>query len=57
MLDAVIAAVRSVAQQEIMPRYQHVSRQIKVDGSSVTEADFATQAMLFKALQTQRGQV
>ncbi len=51
MLNAVVAVVRSVAQQEIMPRYQQVSRQIKVDGSVVTEADFAVQEILLRELQ------
>lgn len=51
MLDAVIAAVRATAKQEIIPRYQQVSRQVKADGSTVTEADFAVQAMLLHELQ------
>ncbi len=43
MLDAVIAAVKAVAQQEILPRYLKVARQRKADGSLFTEADLATQ--------------
>ena len=39
MLDAVIAVVKEVAQQEVMPRYLQVTRQRKLDGSLFTEAD------------------
>ena len=46
MLDAVIAAVKAVAQQEILPRYLKVARQRKADGSLFTEADLATQEKL-----------
>lgn len=46
MLDEVIAAIRAVAQQEIMPRYLRVARQRKLDGSLFTEADLATQDAL-----------
>ena len=50
MLDAVIAAVKAVAQQEILPRYLKVARQRKVDGSLFTEADIATQETLSREL-------
>lgn len=50
MLDAVIAAVKTVAQQEIMPRYLCVARQHKSDGSLFTEADLAVQEALSDAL-------
>ncbi|MBN9132894.1 MAG: inositol monophosphatase family protein [Nitrosospira multiformis] len=50
MIDAVIAAVKAVAQQEIMPRYMKVARQRKVDGSLFTEADLATQETLSREL-------
>ena len=50
MLDAVIAAVRAVAQQEIMPRYLRVARQRKADGSLFTEADLAAQEALMREL-------
>jgi myo-inositol-1(or 4)-monophosphatase len=50
VLDAVIAAVKSVAQQEIMPRYLSVARQRKADGSLFTEADLATQEALSREL-------
>lgn len=50
MLDAVIASVKAVAQQEILPRYLNVARQRKGDGSLFTEADVATQEMLSREL-------
>lgn len=50
MLDAVIAAVKAVAQQEILPRYLKVARQRKADGSLFTEADIATQETLSREL-------
>ena len=46
MLDAVIAAVREVAQQEVMPRYLRVAHSRKADGSVFTEADIAAQEAL-----------
>jgi len=51
VLKDVIAAVREVARQEIMPRFLRVSRQIKADGSAFTEADLAAQEMLLESLQ------
>jgi myo-inositol-1(or 4)-monophosphatase len=50
VLDAVIAAIRAVAQQEIVPRYLRVARQRKADGSLITEADLATQEALSREL-------
>lgn len=50
MLNAVIAAVKAVAQQEVLPRYLRVARQRKVDGSVITEADLATQEALSREL-------
>ena len=50
MLEAVIAAVKAVAQQEIVPRYMRVARQCKADGSLFTEADLATQEALSREL-------
>ncbi len=50
MLDAVIAAVKAVAQQEILPRYLRVARQRKADGSLFTEADVITQEALSREL-------
>lgn len=51
LLKAVIAAVKLVAAEEIMPRYLKVSHQHKYDGSLCTEADIAAQAALIKKLQ------
>lgn len=50
MLEKVIAAVKMVAQQEVLPRYQQVTQQQKADGSSFTEADIATQEVLLQEL-------
>ena len=50
-LKAVIAAVRLVAAEEIMPRYLKVAHQRKSDGSLCTEADIAAQTALTKKLQ------
>jgi myo-inositol-1(or 4)-monophosphatase len=50
VLEAVVAAVKSVAQREIMPRYMRVARQRKADGSLFTEADIATQEALSREL-------
>lgn len=43
-------AVRTVARQEIVPRYLNVARQRKADGSLITDADLATQEALSHAL-------
>ncbi len=51
MLKAVVAAVKLVAAEEIMPRYLKVSHQRKSDGSLCTEADVAAQNALTKKLQ------
>jgi myo-inositol-1(or 4)-monophosphatase len=50
-LKAVVAAVKLVAAEEIMPRYMKVAHQRKSDGSLCTEADMATQVALTKKLQ------
>ena len=50
MLNSVIEAVKTVAQDEIMPRYLKVARQRKSDGSMFTEADIASQNALTAAL-------
>lgn len=52
MLKAVVAAVKLVAAEEIMPRYLKVSHQHKSDGSLCTEADIAAQQALTKKLQS-----
>jgi myo-inositol-1(or 4)-monophosphatase len=51
MLKAVIAAVKLVTAEEIMPRYLKVAHQRKSDGTLCTEADIATQTALTKKLQ------
>ena len=51
MLKAVVAAVKLVAAEEIMPRYMKVAHQRKSDGSLCTEADTAAQLALAKKLQ------
>lgn len=50
MIESVIAAVRGVAAQEIMPRYLRVAQQRKADGSLLTEADVAAQRVLARVL-------
>jgi len=51
MLERVIAAVRRVAAEEIMPRFQRVGHERKSDGSLFTAADLAAQTALVEALQ------
>ena len=51
LLKAVIAAVKLVASEEIMPRYKKVTHQRKADGSLCTEADLASQEALTRKLQ------
>ena len=51
LLKAVIAAVKLVTAEEIMPRYLKVAHQHKSDGSLCTEADLAAQSALSKKLQ------
>lgn len=51
LLKAVIAAVKLVSAEEIMPRYLKVAHQHKSDGSLCTEADMAAQNALTRKLQ------
>ena len=51
VLKAVVAAVRLVAAEEIMPRYMKMAHQHKGDGSLCTEADLAAQEALTRKLQ------
>jgi len=51
LLKAVIAAVKLVTAEEIMPRYLKVAHQHKTDGSLCTEADLAAQSALTRKLQ------
>jgi myo-inositol-1(or 4)-monophosphatase len=50
VLERVIAAVKRVAADEIMPRFQRVAHQRKADGSLFTDADVAAQEALVRAL-------
>jgi myo-inositol-1(or 4)-monophosphatase len=49
-VERVIAAVRRVAAEEIMPRFLKVAHERKADGSLFTEADLAAQDALTRAL-------
>lgn len=51
MLKAIAAAMKLVADKEIMPRYMRVTHQLKYDGSLCTEADLASQEALISRLQ------
>ncbi len=51
MLKAIAAAMKLVAEKEIMPRYMRVAHQLKYDGSLCTEADIASQQALISRLQ------
>ncbi|HEY6095127.1 MAG TPA: inositol monophosphatase family protein [Gallionellaceae bacterium] len=51
VLRAIVAAVKLVAAEEIMPRYMKVAHQRKSDGSLCTEADIAAQEALSRKLQ------
>jgi myo-inositol-1(or 4)-monophosphatase len=51
MLKAIAAAMKLVAEKEIMPRYMKVSHQQKFDGSLCTDADLAAQDALIRRLQ------
>ena len=50
MLEKVVALVKEVGQEVIMPRYLKVHRQYKSDGSFFTEADVTAQNVLFDGL-------
>lgn len=51
MLDQVMAAVRAVAEEVVMPAYLKTVSQQKPDGSLFTEADLAAQKALLQRLQ------
>lgn len=51
LLKAVVAAVKLVTAEEIMPRYLKAAHQHKSDGSLCTEADLAAQGALTRKLQ------
>jgi myo-inositol-1(or 4)-monophosphatase len=42
-METLIARIRQIASRELMPRFMHVERQLKRDGSFVTEADLVVQ--------------
>ena len=50
LLAGLIAAVKRVAHQEVMPRYLNVARHRKSDGSLFTQADLAAQEALTREL-------
>ena len=50
IVEAVIALIREVSAIELMPRFRHVHAEKKRDGSIVTEADRAVEAVLAAAL-------
>lgn len=50
LLEQVIAAVRAVGREEVMPRYLKVAHTRKDDGSLFTEADMAAQHALARRL-------
>jgi myo-inositol-1(or 4)-monophosphatase len=52
-MQALINCVKTIAADELLPRFTRVSRSHKADGSIVTEADLAAQAQLADALARQ----
>lgn len=50
-LESLQPLLISAARKELVPRFAHVARRFKVDGSIVTEADTAMQKRLTQALQ------
>jgi myo-inositol-1(or 4)-monophosphatase len=54
LLERVALAVRTVAAEEIMPRFRHVAHARKEDGSLLTEADLAAQEALVHKLRSIR---
>ncbi|MDQ7016264.1 MAG: inositol monophosphatase family protein [Gammaproteobacteria bacterium] len=53
LLKQLETLLRDAAATELMPRFRHMERQFKTDGSIVTEADHACQEKLTRALQQQ----
>jgi myo-inositol-1(or 4)-monophosphatase len=49
--------IREAAQQELLPRFNHVTRQLKGDGSIVTQADLAMQQRMIDMLQQRWPQI
>ncbi|MGD8999386.1 MAG: inositol monophosphatase [Granulosicoccaceae bacterium] len=52
-IQALAATVKTIAAEELLPRFTRVSRSHKADGSIVTEADLAAQARLAETLARQ----
>lgn len=52
-LERLAWIIRCAADDELMPRFRNVSAKAKDDGSLVTEADFAVQNRIAKALQAE----
>lgn len=51
-IDELITLIKQAAQQELLPRFEKVTKSYKSDGSIITEADTATQAYLQDKLQS-----
>jgi myo-inositol-1(or 4)-monophosphatase len=49
-VEKLIDIVKGVARDELLPRFADVQRKTKADGSFVTEADLAVQAMISNEL-------
>lgn len=49
-LDDLVALVRTIAREELLPRFTHTEARIKADGTVVTEADLVVQMRLAEAL-------
>ena len=52
-LDAIQNIITSAAREELLPRFANVERELKSDGSFVTEADLATQQRIKQQLSQQ----
>ena len=52
LVESVITLMREVSARELMPRFRHVYAEKKPDGSIVTDADRAVEAVLAAALPT-----
>lgn len=51
-LELIRQIIVPAAQEELLPRFAKVTREHKVDGSFLTEADLAVQARVFQALES-----
>ncbi|MDG2394842.1 inositol monophosphatase [Candidatus Thioglobus sp.] len=49
-IQHLISIVKKTAKEELLPRFQHVAKQYKLDGSIVTEADIAAQKRIQESL-------